>query len=145
MLIALEKRLLSFSQRHSKLFIPAWKSSVLLSDPSCLGKGLCPLASPKHKAKQSPLCRHHAGMDPSSGADLSFLLSQQLNKTPQQLSELFAVLSTVFPSFPPTTTTKPPTTSHPSKAEPCRNPEPPQQEKHREKSTSKNRNYYKSF
>lgn len=43
------------------------------------------------------------------GANLDFLLSQQVNEAPQQLPELFAVLSTGFPSLPPTTSTfKPP-------------------------------------
>lgn len=60
---------------------------------------------------------------------------QQVNEAAQQLPELFAVLGTGFPSFPPTTTFKPPRPAlllNPPphftlpKTEPCRYPEPPQ-------------------
>lgn len=72
---------------------------MCFGQPQTQGKAKPPLQAPSR------------GWIPAQGkglrADLSFLLSQQVNKSPQQLPELFAALSTVFPSFPPTTTTKP--------------------------------------
>lgn len=102
-------------------------------------KGLCPGQPQTQPKANPPLQAPSRGMDPSSGrkgsgANLNFLLSQQVNEAPSSFlsclpQHRFPQLSYHHDQHLQTTSSsfagESPTTFHPSKAEPCRYPEPP--------------------